>query len=364
MDVLNPEQRPPPPAGEAEPVASIDHFWTGAARAATVGIFCILAVAAIELARPVLLPAVSGVVVGMMLGPLSARAARLGVPSPVTALALLAMVITVFYLVVVLLAAPVVEWIGRAPEVGTMLREKLHFLDRPMAALDDLRKAVSPQGDGALKVDTGTNLLAPLLIFVTPAVGQMIIFVGTLFFFLLGRTELRRYLVAMFEERDARLRTLRILNDVERSLTGYLSVVAVINLAVGLAAFAIALATGLPSPLAWGVLGFVLNFVPYLGAVIMELVMFAVGVVSFPTLGHALVPPLLYLAFTTIEGHFITPAIMGYRLTVSPLTVFLALVFWTWMWGPVGAFLAVPLLIVAMVVINHVLPRDDLQLPG
>jgi predicted PurR-regulated permease PerM len=362
VDAQTPERRAGQPDDEVQPVASLDLFWSGTARAATIGIFCILAIAAIELARPVLLPAVSGIVVGLMLGPLTSRAQKLGIPSLATALVLLALVVTVFYLVIVLLAAPVVEWIGKAPEVGALLRQKLHVLDRPLAALDDLRKAVA--GGEGLKVDTGPNLLAPMLTFVTPAVGQTVIFIGTLFFFLLGRTELRWHLVALFEAREARLRTLRILNDIEHSLTGYLSVVAVINLAVGVAALCIAYIAGLPSPIAWGVLGFVLNFVPYLGALIMQLVMFAVGLVTFATLGEALLAPLLYLGFTTLEGHFITPAIMGKRLTLSPLAVFLALVFWTWMWGPVGAFLAVPLLIVALVAINHVFPKESQQLPG
>ena len=79
---------------------------------------------------------------------------------------------------------------------------------------------------------------------------------------------------------------------------------------------------------------------------------------------HALVAPLLYFGFTTLEGHFITPSIMGRRLTLNPLTVFLSLIFWTWLWGPIGAFLAVPLLIVALVAIQHLFPQDDLVLPG
>lgn len=362
LDVQKPDRRAGLPVEPAEPVA-LGQFWSDATQFATVGIFVLLAIGAIEFARPVLLPAVSGIVIGLMLGPVANRASRLGIPSIVTSLLLLGLVVTVFYLVIVLLATPVVEWIGKAPEVGSLLRQKLAFLDRPLASIEGMRKAMTPQGD-ALKVDTGTNLLAPMLTFVTPAIGQVVIFVGTLFFFLLGRTELRRHLVQYFEGREARLRAIRILNDVEENLTDYLSVVAVINFAVGLAAMGVAFVVGLPSPIAWGVLGFLLNFVPYLGALIMQLVMFGVGIVTFPTLGQAALAPALYLTFTTLEGHFITPAIMGRRLTLSPLTVFLALVFWTWMWGPVGAFLAVPLLIVGLVAMHHVFPKDTNQLPG
>ena len=160
---------------------------------------------------------------------------------------------------------------------------------------------------------------------------------------LLGRTRLRRVLVAFFDDREARLRTLKIMNDIEHNLTGYLSMVAIINFAVGLAAGVIAWLVGLPDPIAWAVLGFILNFIPYIGALIMEAALFLVGLVTFPALTHALAAPLLYAAFATLEGHFITPSIVGRRLTLNPLTVFLSLVFWTWLWGPVGAFLAVPL---------------------
>jgi predicted PurR-regulated permease PerM len=274
------------------------------------------------------------------------------------------LVIGVLYGILMLLSAPVVEWIGKGPEIARNIQQKLHLLDGPLAALQDLRNAIFP----AAKGDNGVNvnflsMLRPALGFVTPALGELVVFFGALFFFLLGRTELRRVLVVFFDEREDRLRMLRILNDVEHNLTSYLSVVALINMAVGICAGVVAFAVGLPNPLAWAVLGFLLNFIPYLGALIMQIVLFIVGLVTFPTLGHAIVAPLLYLGFTTLEGHFITPTIMGRRLTLNPLTVFLALVFWTWLWGPIGAFLAVPLVIIALVAIHHLFPKEDAALP-
>jgi predicted PurR-regulated permease PerM len=153
------------------------------------------------------------------------------------------------------------------------------------------------------------------------------------------------------------------MNDIEHNLTGYLSIVTLINLAIGICGGAAAWVAGLPDPTAWGVLAFILNFIPYIGALIMEGAMFMVGLVTFSTLTQALVAPLLFLALATLEGHFVTPSIMGHRLTLNPLTVFLSLVFWTWLWGPVGAFLAVPLLIMALVVIEHLFPEDEPELP-
>ena len=157
---------------------------------------------------------------------------------------------------------------------------------------------------------------------------------------------------------------MRIFNDIERNLTDYLSVVTLINACVGVAAGIITYLVGFPNPIAFAVLAFVLNYIPYLGALMMQVVLFGVGMLTFPTLGQALLAPLLYLAFTTLEGHFITPVIMGHRLTLAPITVFIALVFWTWLWGPVGAFLAVPILICCLVAANHLFPADDNPLPG
>jgi predicted PurR-regulated permease PerM len=349
---------------DPQPVIEVARFWRTAAQAATIGMFVILLIVALSLARPVLLPVASAFVVTMMLGPLSARAERYRVPSLMSAMVFWLLVIAVFYGVIVLLAAPVVDWIGKAPEIGRNIQEKLHVFDRPIAALQELRDALLPSDKkGNLGVDIMSFVQTALLI-VTPAIGQILIFFGTLFFMLLGRSQLRRVLVVFLEERDARLRALKIMNDVEHNLTGYLSVVTVINIAVGLCGGAAAWIAGLPDPVAWAVLGFILNFIPYVGALMMEVGLFMVGLATFPSLTHALVAPLIFLALATLEGHFITPSIMGRRLTLNPLTVFLSLVFWTWLWGPVGAFLAVPLLIVALVVIDHLFPEDEPELPA
>jgi predicted PurR-regulated permease PerM len=348
---------------DPHPVSEVSRFWRTAAQAAAIGMFLILLVVALSLGRPILLPVASAFVVSMMLGPLSARAERYRVPPLVSALALWLLVIAVFYGVIVLLAGPALDWIGKAPDIGRNIQEKLHILDRPIAALQDLRDALLPSDKkGSLGVDI-MSFVQPAVLIVTPAIGQMLTFFGTLFFMLLGRSRLRRVLVAFFDEREARLRTLKIMNDIEQNLTGYLSIVVIINVAIGLCGGFAAWVTGLPDPVAWAVLGFILNFIPYIGALIMEAALFMVGLVVFPTLSHALIAPLLFLALATLEGHFITPSVIGHRLTLNPLTVFLSLVFWTWLWGPVGAFLAVPLLIVGLVVIDHLFPDDEPELP-
>lgn len=365
-DVARGVRRSPdiPSVSDPQPTGELARFWRTAAQSATIGMFVILAIVALSLARPLLLPVASAFVVSMMLGPLSARAERYKLPSLVSAIILWLLVVGVFYGVIVLLASPVVDWIGKAPDIGRNIQEKLHVLDRPLAALQELRDALlPPEKKGSLGVDIA-SFVQPALLVVTPAIGQMFIFFGTLFFMLLGRSQLRRFLVVFFDARDDRLRMLKIMNDIEHNLTGYLSVVAVINIAVGICGGFAAWVAGLPDPVAWAVLGFILNFIPYIGALIMEAGLFMVGLVTFPTLTHALLAPLLFLALATLEGHFVTPSVIGHRLTLNPLTVFLSLVFWTWLWGPVGAFLAVPLLIMALVVVDHLFPEDEPELPA
>jgi predicted PurR-regulated permease PerM len=348
------------------PLSDVAAIWRTAAQAATIAIALMATIAALYLARPVLLPAAAAMVIGLMLGPLSNRADRLGVPPVLSAAVLWLLVIGVFYGVIALLSSPVIDWIGKAPEITANIKEKLHVLDRPLSMLASVRDAFlasSNNKDEAVGFDIAA-IVQPAMMVVTPAIGEVVIFFGTLFFFLAGRNQLRHVIVVFFDKRDSRLRMLRIMNDIEHNLTSYLSVVAIINLVVGIGAGLAAYIVGLPNVVAWAVLGFILNFVPYIGALIMQLVLLGVGLVTFPSLTHALIAPLIYLGFTTLEGHFITPSIMGRRLTLNPLTVFLSLVFWTWLWGPVGAFLSVPILIMGLVAVSHLFPKAESTLPA
>lgn len=356
-------QRPPVEVVDSTRPLASPQVWRSASHAAVIGIFGILFIAGLSLAQPVFLPAASAFVITMMLGPISARADRHRIPPLLTALVLWLLVMAVFYGLIILLAKPAVEWIGKAPDIARSVQEKLLVFDRPLSALRDLREALLPADS---KKDVGFDIMAivtPAVGYLTPAIGQVLVFFGVLFFMLLGRNHFRHVLVAVFQGREARLRCLKILNDIEHHLTRYLSVVTIINLTVGVAAGVIAFAVGLPNPIAWGVLGFVLNYIPYIGALMMELAMFLVGLVTFPSLALALLAPLLYLAFATLEGHFITPGIVGRQFTLNPLTVFMALVFWSWLWGPMGAFLAVPLLIIGLVAVVHLFPKHVPELP-
>ena len=171
-------------------------------------------------------------------------------------------------------------------------------------------------------------------------------------------------MIMNFGDHDARLRTLRILNEIEIHLGNYLLTVTMINMGVGIATGIVCAATHMPNPAGLGALAATLNFIPIIGPVAMFLVLAAVGIISLPTIGAGVMAPLAFVGIAFIEGHFVTPTIIGRRLALNALAVFIGLAFWTWLWGPMGGFLSSPLLIVALIIKEHLMPTSSPQLPG
>jgi predicted PurR-regulated permease PerM len=174
---------------------------------------------------------------------------------------------------------------------------------------------------------------------------------------------LRRALIMNFGDRTARLRTLRMINEIEEHLGSYLMMVTMINIGVGVVTGLICAVTGMPNPAGLGALAAILNFIPIIGPVAMFAVLVVVGIVALPTISAGLLAPALFAVMTFMEGHFLTPTIVGRKLALNALAVFVMLAFWTWLWGPMGAFLSSPLLIVGLIVKEHLMPSDQPQLP-
>lgn len=137
----------------------------------------------------------------------------------------------------------------------------------------------------------------------------------------------------------------RILRSIEREISTYLLSISLINAGLGVAIGLSLWAIGLPNAALWGAAAALLNFVPYAGlAAGMALTGF-VGFITFDEPGRALLAPALYLFWNIIESQFVTPSILGRRHTLNAAVVFLSIVFWGWMWGVIGAVLAVPILV-------------------
>ncbi|MFZ3354271.1 MAG: AI-2E family transporter [Xanthobacteraceae bacterium] len=347
---------------DPQPLASIHSLWVSMGQAANIGIFFILLGGVLYVGGEILLPILIAAVVSMTLAPLIKAGKRHGIPPWISSLFIVALAIGALAVAATALAAPVSEWIGRAPQIGATIKQKLSVLDPPLAALRELQTSLF--GGGSVPpAAAAPNVVVPVVAFLTPAAGELLLFFGTLLFFLVGQIGLRNRLVLMFSNQEARLRLLRIMNDIEKNLAGYLAVVTIINVALGTIVALGAWLVGLPDPAIFGLLAALLNYVPYVGPAIIMVTMFGVGLVSFPSLSHALIAPAGMLGLCTLEGHFITPTIVGRKITLNPLLVVLALAFWTWMWGPIGAFLAVPLSIIGLVVFSHLFPHEDVKLP-
>ena len=346
-----------------EPLESIEDIWTVAAHVATVGIFVLLLGVCLYFLRPVLLPVSAALVIGTTLAPIVKAAARHRISPWATAIVLGALLLAVAGTTVTLLARPVSEWITRAPEIGALVKQKLYVLDPPLAALRELQEVIMPSGNAVTIEPSQWGMVTPLLTFVTPAVIQVTLFFVTLIFFLATQIDFRRYMVSFFTTREGKLRYIRIANDIEEHLASYVSTVTIINFGLGVVVAIGAWLFGLPNPIILGLVAMALNYMPYIGAACTTVVLFCVGLVTFTSLGYALVPPAAFVGVATIEGQFITPTVLGHRLTLNPLAVLLALAFWAWLWGPMGAFLAVPLTIVILVTMTHLFPPDESKLP-
>ena len=204
----------------------------------------------------------------------------------------------------------------------------------------------------------------PTIEFVTPTFAEFLLFFATLVLFIASWKDLRRALVMTFADRDARLKALRILNEIEAQLGSYLLTVTLINTGVGIATGVVCAVAHMPNPAGLGTLAATLNFIPIIGPVATFAILLLVGVIALPTIGTALIAPIAFVGIAFLEGHFITPTIIGRRLALNALAVLLALAFWSWLWGPMGAFLSSPLLIVALVLKEHLVEEDSPQQPA
>jgi predicted PurR-regulated permease PerM len=350
---------------DPDPVKDVGDVWSSLSQIATVGIFLLLFGVLLFFSRALLLPIFAAAVISTTLSPVMKAASRRGVPRGITALLIVGTVVATAVVGITLLAGPVSEWIGRAPDIGNEIKSKLYFLNAPLAALHELTASVSSSNASIVKMDTPlSDLLAPAVGYLTPAAGQTVLFVITLIFLLIGHVQLRNFVVSMMASREAKLRCLRIANDIEQNLARYLTTVTLINATLGAIVMVVAWAVGLPHPFVFGLLAAILNYVPYLGPATMVFILFGVGLVVFPALSQVLVAPAIFIGLTTVEGQFIMPMIVGRRLTLNPLAIFLMIAFWAWLWGPIGAFLAIPLSIVGLVISNHLFPAEEgLQLP-
>lgn len=336
-------------------------------RRAEVVAFCLVAlllitlVAVLYFARAFLLPIVTAMVIGTMLSPAAKFFEQFRIPRAVSAVLIVAAAFSGLVFIVGLISAPLMDWTTRLPELGARLQDKLHVFDRPIALWHQIQSMFGAEPNVAANTIALPKIewVQPTLEFLSPSVTELLLFLAMLVLFIASWPDLRRALVMNFPEREGRLRTLRILNEIEVDLGGYLLTVTAINMGVGVATGLICVFTGMPNPAGLGALATTLNFIPIIGPIVMFVVLAAVGTVTAATLLSGLMAAAGFLGVAFVEGHFITPAIIGRRLALNALAVFFALAFWTWLWGPMGAFLSSPILIVGLILKEHLMPVPD-----
>ncbi len=331
-----------------------------------IGLFVIAGSAAISSMETILMPITLAVVVGIVLGRAADSLARFGLP-PVMGGLLLALVFVLgLASVVSALLGPMTELAQKAPAmVEGVIERVMPFIER----FEWLRLALAKGIGGDALADTVMKNAGPVLGAVagglTPALVQTLIFLAALGLFLLGRLHLRKTAILAFTSRERRLSTIRIMNAIETALAQYFSIASLIYLALGVVTMIIALVGGLAVPPLWGLFAFVSSFIPYLGVTMMTLALLVGGLMTHEAILLALAPAAAFFVVHLLMENLVIPSILGNRLEVNPFLVFVAIIFWTWMWGAVGAMLALPLSLIAMTIFEEVREQPpERQLPA
>lgn len=320
----------------------------------------ILAFSALYFARDMFLPIMIGLIVALTFSPVVRSFSRLGIPEPISATALILCACLVLGLGSYLLSGPVSAILEDAPAMGIELRQKLRGF---IASLEDVKNA-SEQVENLANGGDSTPVVAVqqpgLLAFAAGSIANFIVLtiVGLILaMFILTSGDLFYVkLVEAFPNFSDKRRAIRTARDIERQISHYFLTITIINAGLGLSIGVAMYAVGLPNPVLWGVLAFVLNFLPFVGGMIGVVLASAYGILSFDTLGMGLLPAIIYAVLTSLEAQFVTPTILGRRLEMNTVSVFLTVIVWSWLWSVPGALMAVPLLVLLKVICSNV-PR-------
>jgi predicted PurR-regulated permease PerM len=313
------------------------------------------------LTRALTLPIVLALLLSFLLRPLVRALGRAHVPihlaSGVVVLALLGGLATAGYL----LSEPLAGWLQKSPQLVNQLERKLRPIKEKVQEVDkaaaQMEKITAPRQGGSPTVEVRTtSLRAYLWDRAEPLItGGMVMFF-LLYFLLATGDRLIRRISELAATVEGHQRVIDIAHSVERNISRYLASVTLINAGLGICTAVLTYVLGMPNPLLWGALAMLLNYVPYLGAFVTLSILTLVALLTFDSTTYALLVPMSFLLLTSLEGQLITPLILGKRLALNPVVLFVGLIFWGWLWGPAGALLAVPLLMTLKIVGEHVPP--------
>ena len=329
---------------------------------ALTGLFVLAVFYTVYFMRSILLPIVLALLLSYLLRPIVRRLARLRIPLPIGAAFMLIGVFALASYGISALATPAVEWLQKAPGGLRDLEQKFLPVKKSMARVTqvtgEIEKLTSTNAE-TKAVEVKRHPLTETFLTRTPEFVASAVLLSILLYFLLVYDQVFiAKLIKLLPTLSDKKAAVSIAHDIESQVSRYLFTITAINSCLGLAVGTAVGLLGLRNPVMWGVMVALLNFVPYIGALSGIICMSIGAVLSFDSLGYALIFPGVYLAFGTLEGSFITPLIMGRSLSLNPVMIIISLTFWGWMWGIVGVILAVPILAAFKIFCAHIKPME------
>jgi predicted PurR-regulated permease PerM len=323
------------------------------------GLFLLACFYTLYFGRAFFLPIVLSLLLNFLLSPVVRGLKKIHIPEALGAGLVILSLLGLLGLGIFELAAPAYNWIGQAPQSLHKVESRIRDLKKPVQTMskateqvEKIAKVAGGPSTPQVQVTTeslGSRVFSRATDFVADAAVMFI-----LLYFLLASGDLfLRKLIKVLPSRADKQRAVEIARQIETEVSTYLATITLINVVMGLAVWGAMALIGVPNPLLWGVLATFANYIPYLGAITMVAVLAMVGLLTFPDLPRALIPPGAFLGLHLLESYLLTPMILGRRLTLNPVVIFLGLTFWGWMWGITGAILAVPIMMVFKILCEH-----------
>ncbi|MDR7103598.1 AI-2E family transporter [Croceicoccus sp. BE223] len=346
-----------PPGQESATVPDLDMGRLFSALVLMIGIGLFLALPfVLSVGSIVFLPLVTAMVLTIILSPLADRLGGIGIPNVLSSLLAVVIFVAVLVLAAAAIMQPAIDMFDRVPEMVGSIQATFGELRGQFDWINDINRQIG-QIAGAKEgreVIVATPSMVERVALATPTfVIETLLTLLMTFFMIEARVRMRRRLLLERAEFGASLRAARAIREVQDRVASYILTVGVINLGVGVIAALGAWALGMDAPVMWGGLAALMNFLPYLGPLAMTGILTLVGLGTADTIVAGLIPAACYLALHAVEANAVTPAILGKRFTVNPVLILLAISYFTWIWGVMGAILSMPILITLLALFEH-----------
>jgi predicted PurR-regulated permease PerM len=326
---------------------------------ALTGLFVLAVFYTLYVARAFLIPLMVGLLLSFLFSPLVRRLRRARVPTSVSAAAILLGVVAIVGGALYGLSGPAASWVAQAPQAVSVVEIRLRRVMQPLERFTRTAEHVEQMTDmgtpDAPQVELKRESLAAAVFGGTQNFLGAVMVVSVLLYFLLASGDLfLTKLIKVLPRLSDKKRAVQIARETEDQISAYLVTVTVVNIVFGVVVGVVVKMQGMPNPVLWGVLAGLTNYIPYIGALAMAVILGLVALLRFETMAQAALVPLVFLVLNLFEGNIITPRLIGQRLALNPVVVFTSVLFWGWIWGVMGALMAVPIMAAIKIVCDHI----------